>query len=171
MDNKAFNIKPADRLGAVSEYYFSRKLKEIARLNAEGKNIISLAIGSPDMPPSKETIEVLCEQARRPDTHGYKPTIGTPELRKAMAGFYKRWYDVDLDPSCACSNVWYAFYSIYASDIYASGAYFCADGTNAFYIRNADDDAWCSRSVVRNLLFRRLLFRCLLARQTDSTYP
>lgn len=100
MDNKAFNIKPADRLGAVSEYYFSRKLKEIARLNAEGKNIISLAIGSPDMPPSKETIEVLCEQARRPDTHGYQPTIGTPELRKAMAGFYKRWYDVDLDPSC-----------------------------------------------------------------------
>ena len=100
MDNKAFNIKPADRLGAVREYYFSRKLKEIARLNAEGKNIISLAIGSPDMPPSKETIEVLCEQARRPDTHGYQPTIGTPELRKAMAGFYKRWYDVDLDPSC-----------------------------------------------------------------------
>ncbi len=100
MDNKAFNIKPADRLGAVSEYYFSRKLKEIARLNAEGKDIISLAIGSPDMPPSKETIEVLCEQARRPDTHGYQPTIGTLELRKAMAGFYKRWYDVDLDPSC-----------------------------------------------------------------------
>lgn len=100
MDNKAFKINPAERLGAVSEYYFSRKLKEIARLNAEGKDIISLAIGSPDMPPSKETIEVLCEQARRSDSHGYQPTIGTPELRKAMAGFYKRWYDVDLDPSC-----------------------------------------------------------------------
>ena len=99
MDNRVFEMKPADRLAAVSEYYFSRKLKEIARLNAEGQDIISLAIGSPDMPPSKETIEVLCEQAQRPDTHGYQPTIGTPELRRAMAGFYKRWYGVELDPS------------------------------------------------------------------------
>ena len=92
-------FKPADRLSTVSEYYFSTKLKEVARLNAEGRDIISLAIGSPDMPPSPETIDVLCEQARRPDTHGYQPTIGTPELRQAMAGFYKRWYGVDLDPA------------------------------------------------------------------------
>ena len=99
MGNKAFNIRPAERLNAVSEYYFSRKLKEIARLNAEGQDIISLAIGSPDMPPSEETIRVLCEQARRPDTHGYQPTIGTPELREAMAEFYRRWYDVELDPA------------------------------------------------------------------------
>jgi aspartate/methionine/tyrosine aminotransferase len=98
--NRRFNIMPADRLAGVSEYYFSRKLKEIARLNAEGQNIISLAIGSPDMPPSKETVETLCEQARRDDVHGYQPTVGIPELRKAMADWYKRWYGVELDPAC-----------------------------------------------------------------------
>ena len=81
----------------MSEYYFSRKLKEVAQLNAEGKDIISLAIGSPDMPPSEQTVNKLCEVARQPDAHGYQPTMGTPELRQAMAGFYKRWYDVDLD--------------------------------------------------------------------------
>lgn len=97
MEDRTF--KPADRLSTVSEYYFSTKLKEVARLNAEGQDIISLAIGSPDMPPSEETINVLCEQARRADTHGYQPTIGTPELRTAMAGFYKRWYGVELDPA------------------------------------------------------------------------
>ena len=90
-------IQPAERLNLVQEYYFSRKLKEVAQLNAEGKDIISLAIGSPDMPPSEQTIEKLCEVARRPDAHGYQPTQGTPELRQAMAGFYKRWYDVELD--------------------------------------------------------------------------
>ena len=81
----------------VSEYYFSRKLKEVAQMNAEGKDIISLAIGSPDMPPSEQTIEKLCEVAHQPDAHGYQPTQGTPELREAMAGFYKRWYGVELD--------------------------------------------------------------------------
>ncbi|MBQ7162677.1 MAG: aminotransferase class I/II-fold pyridoxal phosphate-dependent enzyme, partial [Bacteroidales bacterium] len=92
-------IQPADRLSLVSEYYFSRKLKEVAQLNAEGKDIISLAIGSPDMPPSEATVRVLCENAKKADAHGYQPTVGIPELRKAMAGFYKRWYDVDLDPA------------------------------------------------------------------------
>ena len=92
------NIKPADRLASVNEYYFSRKGKEVARMNAEGMDIISLAIGSPDMPPSPQTIETLCEQARRDDVHGYQPTVGIPELRRAMAGFYKKWYGVDLDP-------------------------------------------------------------------------
>ena len=92
-------IQPADRLALVSEYYFSRKLKEVAKLNAEGKDIISLAIGSPDMPPSPETIDVLCEHAHRPDAHGYQPTVGIPELRKAMANFYQRWYGVTLDPA------------------------------------------------------------------------
>ena len=90
-------IKPAERLSLVQEYYFSRKLKEVAQLNAEGKDIISLAIGSPDMPPSEQTIEKLCEVARQPNAHGYQPTQGTPELRQAMAGFYKRWYGVDLN--------------------------------------------------------------------------
>ena len=93
------NIKPAERLSLVSEYYFSRKLKEVAQMNAEGKDIISLAIGSPDMPPSKQTIQTLCEVASRPDTHGYQPTMGTPELRKAMADFYKRWYGVEVNPA------------------------------------------------------------------------
>ena len=92
-------IKPADRLANVQEYYFSRKLKEVAKLNAEGKDIISLAIGSPDMPPSERTIEVLCREARKPNAHGYQPTIGTPELRTAMATFYKHWYGVELDPA------------------------------------------------------------------------
>ena len=93
------NIKPAERLSSVQEYYFSRKLKEVARLNADGKDIISLAIGSPDMPPSEQTIRKLCEVAHEPTAHGYQPTMGTPELRQAMAGFYKRWYDVDIDPA------------------------------------------------------------------------
>ncbi len=93
------NIKPAERLSLVSEYYFSRKLKEVAQMNAEGKDVISLAIGSPDMPPSEKTISKLCEVAQRPDSHGYQITMGIPELRQAMADFYKRWYDVDLDPS------------------------------------------------------------------------
>lgn len=91
-------IQPAERLSLVSEYYFSRKLKEVARLNAEGRDIISLAIGSPDMPPSEQTIDKLCEVARQPSAHGYQPTQGTPELRRAMSGFYKRFYDVDVDP-------------------------------------------------------------------------
>lgn len=92
-------IRPADRVSAVQEYYFSRKLKEVAQLNAEGQDIISLAIGSPDMPPSPQTISKLCEVASRPDAHGYQPTMGTPELRKAMANFYNRWYGVTLDPA------------------------------------------------------------------------
>ena len=93
------SFKPADRLSQVQEYYFSRKLKEVAKLNAEGKDIISLAIGSPDMPPSPQTIDVLCREARKADSHGYQPTIGTPELRQAMAAFYRRWYGVELDPN------------------------------------------------------------------------
>ena len=68
-------------------------------MNAEGKDVISLAIGSPDMPPSKETIDTLCQVAQMPDAHGYQPTMGTSELRNAMARFYKRFYNVELDPS------------------------------------------------------------------------
>ena len=90
-------IQAADRLSLVQEYYFSRKLKEVAQLNAAGRDIISLAIGSPDMPPSEQTIEKLCEVAHDPNAHGYQITVGIPELRHAMAGFYKRWYGVDID--------------------------------------------------------------------------
>ncbi len=92
-------IKPAERLSLVQEYYFSRKLKEVAQMNAEGKDVISLAIGSPDMPPSQQTIDKLCEVAQLPDSHGYQPTMGTPELRNAMAAFYKRAYGVSIDPA------------------------------------------------------------------------
>jgi len=92
-------IQPAERLNSVSEYYFSRKLKEVAQLNAEGKDIISLAIGSPDMPPSEQTIAKLCETAHDPAAHGYQPTMGTPELRQAIASYYKATYHVDVDPA------------------------------------------------------------------------
>lgn len=98
MESKAFKIQPATRLATVQEYYFSRKLKEVAQMNAEGKNVISLGIGSPDMPPSEKTIETLCEESRKPNAHGYQPYVGIPELREAMAYFYKRWYDVELNP-------------------------------------------------------------------------
>ena len=90
-------IQPADRLSLVQEYYFSKKLKEVAQMNAEGKDIISLAIGSPDMPPSPQTIGKLCEVAKLSYAHGYQITMGIPEMREAMAGFYKRWYGVDVD--------------------------------------------------------------------------
>ncbi|MDR0871970.1 MAG: aminotransferase class I/II-fold pyridoxal phosphate-dependent enzyme [Prevotellaceae bacterium] len=91
-------IQPADRLNTVSEYYFSKKLKEVAELNAQGKDIISLGIGSPDMPPSEATVEALCEDAHKPDAHGYQSYVGIPEFRRAYADWYKRWYDVDLKP-------------------------------------------------------------------------
>lgn len=94
------NVQPADRVSAIEEYYFSRKLKEVARLNAAGKDIISLAIGSPDMPPSEQTVSKLCEVSHDPTAHGYQPTAGISELREAMARFYERWYGVALDPSC-----------------------------------------------------------------------
>ncbi|MBR4297802.1 MAG: aminotransferase class I/II-fold pyridoxal phosphate-dependent enzyme [Bacteroidaceae bacterium] len=91
-------ITPAQRVSNVQEYYFSRKLKEVAQMNAEGKDIISLAIGSPDMPPSTKTIETLCREAQSPTAHGYQPTSGIPELKRAMAGYYQRRYGVTLDP-------------------------------------------------------------------------
>ena len=96
-DCKTYTISPADRLSSVSEYYFSRKLKEVAAMNAAGKGVISLGIGSPDMPPSEETVETLCTEAHNPNGHGYQPYVGIPELREAFARFYKRWYNVELD--------------------------------------------------------------------------
>ena len=95
--NKTYTIQPADRLASVSEYYFSRKLKEVATMNAAGKGVISLGVGSPDMPPSEETVETLCTEAHNPNGHGYQPYVGIPELREAFARFYKRWYGVELD--------------------------------------------------------------------------
>ena len=91
-------ITPAQRISNVQEYYFSRKLKEIAQMNAEGKDVISLAIGSPDLPPSPQTIETLCREAQKPNAHGYQPTAGIPELKQAMANYYQRLYGVTLNP-------------------------------------------------------------------------
>ena len=89
-ESQMSKIRPADRLSSVSEYYFSRKLKEVAQMNAEGKDVISLGIGSPDMPPSEETLQRLCEAAHDPHGHGYQPYVGIPELRQAFASWYKR---------------------------------------------------------------------------------
>jgi aspartate/methionine/tyrosine aminotransferase len=93
------NIIPAERLNTVSEYYFSKKLREVAEMNAAGMNVISLGVGSPDLPPSEATVKELGESAARSDVHGYQVHVGIPELRKAFADFYKRWYDVTLDPA------------------------------------------------------------------------
>ena len=95
--SKTYAIRPAQRLESVSEYYFSRKLKEVAAMNAAGMQVISLGVGSPDMPPSEETVETLCTEAHNPDGHGYQPYVGIPELREAFARFYRRWYGVELD--------------------------------------------------------------------------
>ena len=97
-------IKPAKRTECVQEYYFSQKLKEIARMNvarkAAGESpVINLGIGSPDGMPPMAAVEALCESAVQPGNHAYQSYVGLPELRKAFAGWYARWYGVDLDPS------------------------------------------------------------------------
>lgn len=92
-------IKPADRLALVSEYYFSNKLRQIASMREAGIDVISLGIGSPDMPPSEETIDCLCEAAHGANMHGYQPCSGILELRKAFADWYARYYGVELNPA------------------------------------------------------------------------
>lgn len=96
---KSKSIVPADRVANVKEYYFSRKLREVAALNAEGKDIISLGIGGPDRMPAPSVVEALAEDAARPDSHSYQPYVGIPDLRKAFADWYKRCYGVELDPA------------------------------------------------------------------------
>lgn len=91
-------ITPAQRVSEVKEYYFSKKLREVAQLNAEGKDIVSLGIGGPDRPPHKDVIDTLCTEAAKPGNHSYQPYVGIPELREAFAAWYKKHYDVDLDP-------------------------------------------------------------------------
>lgn len=92
-------ITPANRVQEVKEYYFSQKLKEIAKLNAEGADIISLGIGGPDRPPHQDIINTLCSEAIKYDTHGYQSYVGLPELREAFSLWYKTHYDVELNPS------------------------------------------------------------------------
>ena len=91
-------IRPADRVSTVEEYYFSRKLREVAAMNAAGADVISLGVGGPDRPPHDSVIDVLKREASRPDTHGYQPYVGLPELRQAFADWYGRIYGVMLDP-------------------------------------------------------------------------
>lgn len=98
MQNVNKNIQPARRISNVQEYYFSRKLKEIAQLNAAGANIISLGVGGPDRMPHPAVIQTLCSEALRPDAHGYQPYVGLPALRQAFAQWYQHWYGVDLNP-------------------------------------------------------------------------
>ena len=97
-EDKVCKIVPAERVNSVQEYYFSKKLKEVAEMNAAGKKVINLGIGSPDLPPSEQTIETLCQHARNANEHGYQPYVGIPELRQAFADWYKTWYQVELDP-------------------------------------------------------------------------
>ena len=91
-------ITTAKRLNGIGEYYFSQKLREIATLNSEGKQVINLGIGSPDQPPHPEVIKALSEEAAKSDTHAYQGYKGSPILRNAFADWYKKWYSVTLDP-------------------------------------------------------------------------
>lgn len=92
-------IQPAQRIQNVQEYYFSRKLREVAQLNAKGLDIVSLGIGGPDRMPAREVIDTLSDTALRPDAHSYQSYTGLPELRKAFAEWYKIHYGVNLDPT------------------------------------------------------------------------
>ena len=97
-------ISPARRTASVQEYYFSRKLKEIAQMNAERKSagmppVINLGIGSPDGMPPQEAADALCASALQPGNHAYQSYVGLPELRQAFADWYARWYGVTLDPA------------------------------------------------------------------------
>ena len=91
-------ISTASRLGNVEEYYFSIKLKQIAQMRAEGKNVLNLGIGSPDLPPSEATVDALIASAKRTDTHAYQSYQGIPELRRAFADWYWEYFGVRLNP-------------------------------------------------------------------------
>ena len=92
-------ITPASRISLVQEYYFSRKLKEIAEMRQKGLDVINLGIGSPDLPPSASVIDTLYKNALNPSNHGYQSYNGIPALRNALARWYKTYFDADLDPS------------------------------------------------------------------------
>jgi len=91
-------ITTAKRLEGIGEYYFSQKLREIDGLNKQGKNIISLGIGSPDMPPHADVVKVLQEESAKPNTHAYQSYKGSPVLRTAISNWYATWYNVELNP-------------------------------------------------------------------------
>lgn len=87
------------RLDGIGEYYFSQKLREIDELNKQGKNIINLGIGSPDLPPHPAVVKTLQEEAAKPSTHAYQSYKGSPVFRNAIADWYQTWYHVKLDPA------------------------------------------------------------------------
>ena len=89
----------ATRLESVKEYYFSKKLREVAGLVQQGKPILNMGIGSPDLPPHPSVVEALQAGLSHPKAHMYQSYQGLPELRQAMADFYQRNYAVDLDPN------------------------------------------------------------------------
>jgi len=88
----------AERLEGIGEYYFSQKLREIDVLNKQGKNILNLGIGNPDLPPHASVVAALNEQSQKQNVHGYQSYKGAAALREAIANWYKRWYGVDLNP-------------------------------------------------------------------------
>lgn len=90
-------MNASKRMDGIGEYYFSQKLREIDDLNRQGNNIINLGIGSPDQPPHPDVIRVLQEESAKPNVHGYQSYKGSPVLRKAIAGWYEKWYGVGLD--------------------------------------------------------------------------
>ena len=95
---KAVNIARSHRLDGIGEYYFSRRLREIAEIEAAtGRQIVKLAMGSPDLPPHQSVIDRLAKEAQRPDVHKYMSYKGEPILRKAFADWYKKWYRTELD--------------------------------------------------------------------------
>jgi len=91
-------IRPSSRLDQVKEYYFSAKLKEVKQLIAEGKPIIQMGIGSPDLPPHPDIIKALQQTAEKDQAHSYQPYHGSAELRDAMTRFYQHHYAVTLAP-------------------------------------------------------------------------
>jgi len=91
-------IKTSSRLEGIGEYYFSQKLREIDELNKQGKAVINLGIGSPDLPPHPDVIKTLQEESAKSNVHAYQSYKGSPVLRNAMAHWYKEWYGVDLNP-------------------------------------------------------------------------
>ncbi len=91
-------INTARRLEVVSEYYFSRKLKEIAALRQQGIDVINLGVGSPDMAPAEEVIETMVSESRKPENHAYQSYSGIPALRAAYAKWYRDFFGVQLKP-------------------------------------------------------------------------
>ncbi|PWU19936.1 MAG: aminotransferase [Bdellovibrio sp.] len=90
-------ISPASRIQDVHEYYFSRKLEQIRRLNDQGRDVVNLGIGSPDLPPADEAVQATVRAIQSPANHGYAPYRSTPALRSAIAGWYASTYSVRAD--------------------------------------------------------------------------